>query len=40
MELNLTTPKGLYFIALGLTVLVEVVIGAIEVAQYFGVLPV
>lgn len=39
MELKLTTPKGLYFIALGLSVLVEVVVGAIEVAHYFGVLP-
>lgn len=36
MELKLTTPRGLYIIALGLTVLVEIVLGAIEVAMYFG----
>lgn len=39
MEFKLTTPKGLYFILLGLTVLLEIVVGAIEVAKYFGVLP-
>lgn len=39
MELSLTTPRGLYYLVLGITVLTEVVVGAIEVAAYFGVLP-
>lgn len=36
MELELTTPRGLYIILLGLTVLLEIVFGAIEAAMYFG----
>lgn len=35
MELKLTTPRGLYFVLLGLTVLIEIVVGAIESAKYF-----
>lgn len=38
MELKLTTPKGLYFLLLGLTLLIEVVLGAVEMAMYFGLL--
>lgn len=38
MELNLTTPRGLYTISLGLTVAAEIVVGAIELAMYFGIL--
>lgn len=36
MELKLTTPRGLYTILLGLTVLTEIVFAAIEAAMYFG----
>lgn len=38
MEFKLTTPRGLYFMLLGVTVLIEVVVGAVEVALYFGIL--
>lgn len=40
MEFKLTTPMGLYFILLGLTLLIEIVLGAIAAAQYFGILSV
>lgn len=38
MEFSLTKPKGLYFVVLLLTILLEVVIGLVEVAMYVGVL--
>lgn len=38
MELKLTTPKGLYFLLLWFTILLEVVVAAIEATMYFGLL--
>lgn len=38
MELKLTTPRGLYFLLLIVVLLIEVVVGAIEVARYVGLL--
>lgn len=36
MELSLTEPRGLYFVVLWFTVLIEVVVGGIEIAKYLG----
>lgn len=36
MEFKLTTPTGLYNLFLVFMVLIEVVLGAVELAMYFG----
>lgn len=38
MELQLTSPRGLYYLLLVALVSIEIIVGGIEIAQYFGLL--
>lgn len=39
MEIQLTSPRGLYYLLLVFLVGIEVVIGAVEIAKYLGLPP-